>query len=609
MRRPFRPVIASGAVNLTRPRAGATLLAAASLVALTSLAYLPISGNDFLLWDDDALILENPLVAAPLGLDTLVGAFRLGGSSYWQPVTVLSFAVDHAIFGYDPVAFHLENVAWHAAAALVLFAALLEATGTLGRSFVAAALFAVHPINVESVAWAVERRNVLAAFFGLLAVLCHVRAVRGRRGIWHAAAVASAAVSLLAKALLLPLPVLLLALDVWPLKRFGVVPLRRLIVEKLPLASLCAAVAVVVSLSLTPFRGGAQPALSLRLANAAVALVRQLAHIAVPVGLSPFYEYPRAIPAWQVGGALLVLAGLAAAAWRLRERAPYLLAGGGWFAAALAPTLGLVQAGAWPALADRHAYVAAIGVLVATTWGLAALLSSRPAARMALAVVAIGAVAALTSLRVPLWRDTVTVLRRAVQTAPTSAHVHYALGTALVRASPPQLGEGIEHLELAVRLDPSDHLARENLGIALGQAGLTDRAIEILAAAIRLAPGSARAHAGLGKLLLDAQRYDEAAASLRRALELAPGDREAYTNLGVALNRSGRFDESIAHLSASPELLRRSPEARFNLGVAQAATGRVSEALREAQALRAVAPQLAASLEAFIGSVGPPASR
>lgn len=595
-------------MNPTRSRRQAALLAAAALIALTFLAYLPVVGNGFLLWDDDALILENPLVAAPLGLDTLAGAFRFNASTYWQPVTMLSFAVDRAVFGYDPAAFHLENVAWHAAAALVLLAVLVETTGALGRSFVAAALFAVHPINVESVAWAVERRNVLAAFFGLAAVLAYVHAARGRRAIWHAAVLACAAVSLLAKALLLPLPLLLLALDVWPLRRVGSVPLRRLVGEKLPLAALCAGVAVVVSLSIAPFRAVQPPPLSLRLANAVVAPVRQLAHAAVPVALSPFYEYPRAIPAWQLIGALLVLGALVFAAWRLRERAPYLLAGGGWFVAALAPTLGLVQAGAWPALADRHAYVAVIGVLVAATWGAASLLSSRPAAaRIALAAVAIGAVTVLTALQVPLWRDTVTLLRRAVQTAPTSAHVRYALGSALVRATPPQLAEGIEHLELAARLDPADHLARENLGIALGQAGLTERGIESLAAAIRLAPDHARAHAALGKLLLDAERYDDAAASLRRALQLAPGDGEAYINLGVALNRMGRFEETIAHLTGSPDLLARSPESRFNLGVAKAATGRTSEALREAHGLRAVAPQLAASLEAFIAGVGLPA--
>ncbi len=283
-------------MNSTRSRTAPALLAAASLVALTSLAYLPIGGNAFLLWDDDALILENPLVAAPLGLDTLVGAFTFNASSYWQPITMLSFAIDRAIFGYDPVAFHVENVAWHAGAALVLLALLVEATGALGRSFVVAALFAAHPINVESVAWAVERRNVLAAFFGLLAVLAHVRAVRGRGAVWHAAALGCAAVSLLAKALLLPLPLLLLALDVWPLRRVGTVPLRRLVVEKLPLAALCAGVAVIVRLSIAPFRAVQPPPLSLRLANAVVAPVRQLAHAAVPVGLSPFYEFPARSP-------------------------------------------------------------------------------------------------------------------------------------------------------------------------------------------------------------------------------------------------------------------------------------------------------------------------
>jgi tetratricopeptide (TPR) repeat protein len=262
-------------------------------------------------------------------------------------------------------------------------------------------------------------------------------------------------------------------------------------------------------------------------------------------------------------------------------------------------------------LADRHAYVAMVGILVAVTWGAADLLSRRAAAGVALTGGAVAALALATAQQVTVWRNSVTMSARALETAPTTAFVHYALGTALLRESPPDMAGGLNHLTTAVRLDPDDRFAMTNLGIALGQAGMPESGLDYIAKVLQRSPNDARARIAMGRLLLDLGRPDEAIGWLRGGLELVPADREAYVNLGVALNRVRRFDDTIAYITRSSASQRQIPEARFNLGVAYASTGRTSEALAEVGALRSIAPELAASLATFVDSArfGEPSPR
>jgi len=525
-------------------------------------AYAPLRHNAFVDFDDQAHVVADAVVGAPLGLSTLEGALELSRDGvYWQPITVVSLAVTHAVFGFDPVAFHLENLAWHVASALLVFLGLRAATGARGRSALVALLFAVHPLNVESVAWAVERKNVLAAFFGLLAVGLYLRFARTRSRWAYAAMLAAAAVSLAAKPILLPLPALLLALDVWPLQRRWT---WALLLEKIPVALLSVGVAAVIMAALRGLPRGELPALALRLGNAALVPWRQILHVAWPLELAVFYPYPLALPLWLPIAAAVGLAGVTVAVVRLRARAPYALAGWMWFLAALVPTLGITQAGQWAAVADRHAYVAVLGLLVAVVWG-GAELARRVPARLQLVVgaAAVAACAVLTTLQVETWRDTVTLFARARETQGADPSICFGLGKGLLDA-----GDG------------------------RGEAYLLE--------AVGLAPGHAGAHNELGRWCFRSSRHEEAVGHFSRALMADPMHAAARGDLGGALNQLGRFHETIAVLRASALL----PEGRFNLGVAYVATGQRDCAMREAEALSADAPELAAGLARYVVSVG-----
>jgi len=522
------------------------VLAAAGIVAAGAGAYLPVTRNGFVDYDDLGHVVDDPMVTAPLGLETVRAAFDVqGGAAYWQPLTVLSLATDHALFGANPVAYHLENLLWHLATALVVLALFYRTTGALGRAATVALLFALHPVAVESVAWAVERRTVLAGFLGLSSCLAYAEWVRRGRAWRYLLALALFAASLLAKALLLPGAAMLLALSFWPLRRTD---WRRALAEVVPFAAVSALVAATVLHTLGGDLPG-EPPFSLRLENALVLPFRQLGHLLWPVDLGVYYPYPLKVPAWQWALAALALAAVSGGVFALRRRAPYLLFGWAWFLAALLPTLGFKQRGQWAALADRHAYVAALGIYVAAVWGLEDLLRRRHRlAAPALAAATLLLLVPLTLRQVGFWRDTVTLFTRAEAVADRpDAYIEYGLGKGLANAGDYDQGEA--HLLTAVALSPGHYEAAFDLGRAF---------------------------------LLDGRgRYALAAEFLARALRLKPGHVGARATLGSALNRMGRYSETVALLADGP----RTPEARLNLGVAYAATGRVDLALLEADAL------------------------
>ena len=522
------------------------VLAAAGIAALTAGAYCTLARNDFVDYDDFGHIVADPVVTAPLGLETVRAAFRLSHTAaYWQPLTVLSLAVDHALAGPSPAAHHLENLFWHLGAAVAVLLLFARTTGMFWRAAAVATLFAIHPITVESVAWAVERRNVLAGFFGLWSFFAYSEWVR-RGSAWrYAASLLLFAASLLSKGLLLPGAAMLLALSFWPMERPD---LKRTLLEVVPFAAVSGAVAATVLYTLGADLPG-EPPLLLRLENAAVLPFRQLLHLAWPVELSVYYPYPLEVPTWQWGLAGAALVAISGATFVLRRRAPYLLFGWAWFLAGLLPTLGLKQRGQWAALADRHVYVAALGIYAAGVWGVAdllrrwhRLLAPALAAAVALALVP------LTLRQVSFWRDTVSLFRRADAVA-----------------------------------DRPDEFIKYGLGKALADGGGYEEGEDYLLQAVALAPTHYEACFSLGRAyLLDGQgRYGLAAEYLGRAIRLYPAHVGARATLGSALNRLGRYSETVTLLERGPF----TPEARLNLGVAYAATGQLEEARRQAAAL------------------------
>jgi Tfp pilus assembly protein PilF len=571
------------------------LLSSAAIALLASVPYASIGSHEFLLLDDESFVTGDPAVQGglPAALRD-IAEVRCG--VFWQPVTALSLATTRSLFGLDARGFHFENVAWHAGCAILVLLLLATVTGQLARAFAAAALFAVHPVHVEAVAWALERKTLVAAFFGLAAALAYVSWTR-RGGVARMVVVlALAALSMLAKPSVVALPGLLVALDVWPLRRFWEAPLRRLL-EKLPVALVCGALAVVIASTTTVPESEGRP-LALRLANALVSVFQHLGHLAWPSGLAVYYPFPDTIPAVTVALALAASAGVSFAAVKLRTRAPYLLAGWAWFVLALLPTLGVIQPGRWPGYADRYAYVPAIGLAFVVAWGVADLAGRARGAAPALGAIAVLALAAVTARQLTFWRDTVSLFARAVTFAPESGYVHYIYGTALARAG--RADEGIAHLATAVRLEPTP-LAYGNLAAALADQGRYEESAAAALAALRLDPNDAEAHYNLGRAYSFTARYDEAVAEYRSTLARTP-HLGALTNLGGALNRLGRFDETVATLEREGSVAAL-PEARFNLGVAYAAL-RDPRAARELAALRALSPPLAGRLEAFIAQTG-----
>ena len=538
-------------------------LVAAAIAVATAGAYFGLTQNEYVDYDDFAYVVDDPAVSSPLGFATIEAAFRPSHEvAYWQPLTVLSFAVDHALFGASPVASHLENLLWHLLTALAVFLLLQRATGEFWRASAVAALFALHPIAVESVAWATERRTVLSAFLGLSSFLAYSEWARRGGRLRYAAALLLFAASLLAKGLLLPGAALLLALDFWPLRRSA---WKRSVLEVVPFGAISAAVAATVLYTLGAGAGG-EPPLGLRLENAAVLPLRQLFHLAWPVRLGPYYPYPLEVPAWQWSLSAAALLGVSGAALRLRRRAPYLLFGWIWFLAALAPTLGLKQGGQWAALADRHAYVASVGIFAAAAWGVADLARRRRAVAAGLGAAAAVFLAAVTARQVGFWRDSVALFERADEVADRAdPRIKFGLGKSLVNAG--QFEEGEAFLSQAIALSPGHYDAYFCLGRAylIDGKGRDERAAELLARAIRLHPAHAAARA----------------------------------KLGTALNRMGRFTDTIAVLKDGPWL----PEGRLNLGVAYLATGRPDLAWTQAVAL-GQSPQ-GALLRGLIGKSRP----
>ena len=344
----------------------------ALLVAVATLAvYARVATFDFINLDDPEYVHDNAHVLDGLSREGFVWAFTTTSQANWHPLTWLSLQLDAELGGGSPRVFHATNVLLHVVSAVLLFFLFARMTGSVWRSALVAALFAVHPLHVESVAWITERKDVLSTALGLVACHLWVRSLERARVASRALAVAAYAASLLAKPMLVSLPILLLLFDVWPLRRTE--PWRRLIVEKAPYIALAAASCVVTSFAQAGggvMRSLTQYPLQARGANAAVSYVLYLAKAAWPANLSVYYPYPYGgLPAWAVVGAVATLTVVTAVCVRSRSRAPYLLVGWLWYLVSLLPVIGLVQVGS-QAMADRYTYVPLIGPFVMLAFGL-----------------------------------------------------------------------------------------------------------------------------------------------------------------------------------------------------------------------------------------------
>lgn len=629
-----------------------------TLAALVALVYGQVGSYEFVSYDDLTNVAANPHVRGGLTWEGLRWAFDLEASpvtGIWHPVTWLSLMLDATLFGDRAGAFHLVNAALHLVCVLLLFGWLAGVTGARWKSLFVAAVWAVHPLQVESVAWISERKNLLSTLFGLLSLMAYGWYARGgdRSRWWYAASLGALALSLMSKPMLVTLPFVMLLLDRWPLDRLSRATARARVVEKVPFLLLSAASCVLAVLgqraagSITSREAVELPA---RIFNAVASYGLYLYKTALPVRLAVFYPHPKGNLSFLVvlGSALLVTAVTWLAVSRRRE-CPALLVGWLWFLGTLVPVLGLLQVGSQQ-IADRYVYVPQIGLLIAIAWFVPSVLRNRKLLA-GVAAVLVAALAVTARAQASHWRSSVALFEHAVAVTRENHVAHQNLGVLLVAGG--EVEAGLRHLREAARIRPRFVTAHLALAHALLGEGRTEEAHEAMARARAIDPGAGWSHDGTGRVLtptgpapprvsstawlqlatdradagnvqgaatalLWAERadpdrpevqhrlavllagqgeLDRAVEHLQKALALDPDDLFAHNRLAVLLQMQGRIEDSLPHLEAAVRLEPSSPTAHFNLGLTLLSLGRSREAMRSLEEAVRLDPEDATARE------------
>jgi tetratricopeptide (TPR) repeat protein len=573
-----------------RAPAPAVVWLVAALILITLVAYAPVRHHGFVSIDDGIYVTGNAHVKGGLTWPGVAWAFTSSHANFWHPLTWLSLMLDVQLFGVNAGMLHVTNVLLHIASTLLLFLVLRRMTGAAGRSAFVAAMFAVHPLHVESVAWIAERKDTLSTVFWMLTLWAYVGYVRRPR--WHRYLLVAVlfALGLMAKPMLVTLPFVLLLLDVWPLRRIAhpfslaarAAPWVPLVREKLPLFALAAASSVVAFV--TQQSGGAVAdrasfPFAGRVANALQACVTYVIEMVWPARLVPFYPYPQAIALLPTIAALIVLVGVSILVTRLASRRPYLAVGWFWYIGTLLPVAGLVQVGSH-AMADRYTYVPLIGLFIIAAWAVPDLLACRRRARLMLPVVAsalIVAAVVTTRAQVMTWRNNVTLWQHALDVMPDNYYAHNAVGLELQKQG--RIGDAMAHFVESSRLAPGFPNAHENLGLLLAAQGRTSEAIDQYHEALRVAPNRLQTHILLGNVLLETGRAEEGVAQYQEAIRVDPDFADAHYNLGNAVLRMGRLEQAVAEYHEALRLQPGSVETHNNLGATLEKLGRPADAI------------------------------
>lgn len=592
------------------------------LAAATLVLYWQVQYHDFINYDDPAYVTSNRHVQTGLTISGISWAVTTMELSNWHPLTWISHMADCQLFGLNPAGHHWTNLLFHLLNVILLFYILYRFTGELWKSVMAAALFALHPLNVESVAWVSERKNVLSTFFWMLTVFAYGYYAVHPQWKRYAAVLVVFALGLMAKPMLVSLPFVLLLLDFWPLRRTrfslshrdaqkhverwtpsgeGRTSFARLLIEKIPLFILSIFSAVMTLKAASEQAIAVTEVLPMvsRIENAVMSYVRYIGKMLWPEGLAVFYPYLYSWPIWQVSGtALLLVCITALVIWKFRT-CPYLAVGWFWYLGTLVPVIGLVQVG-MQAMADRYMYVPMIGLFMMVVWGVPDLLRGRRARTMLL-VAASGVILFLlmicTYFQVQHWQNSVRLFRYAISVTSGNYVAHNLLGNALrdtgqfeeaatnyrqaiainpgywpaynnlgvTHALQKRYAEAIALYLQAIKIEGDDRLIRFNMGDALMQTGRIDEAAFQFREAVRLRPEVAAFHNSLGVALIRQGRHDEAVNELRETIRLDPDHAGAHHNLAMVLSHQGNLREAVAHFS---EALRIQPdygEARRNL--------------------------------------------
>ena len=521
--------------------------------------YYPALQNGFVNYDDPDYVTSNFHVQQGLTSRSVTWAFTSTTEANWHPLTWISHMLDVQLFGLGPAGHHAQSVLWHAVNVVFLFLLLAKANGFVGRSALVAGLFAVHPLNAESVAWVAERKTVLCTFFFLLALGAYGWYVKRPRAGRYLLVALLFALALMAKPMAITLPFALLLLDFWPLQRFPETPFSRLVLEKAPLLVLSAASAAI---TLYAQRAGGAVGLTellplgMRVKNAIYCYLIYVEKALWPSRLAVFYPHPEgSLALWKVLGAAVVLCAITAAVWHFRERR-YLLVGWLWFLGTLAPVIGIVQVGrqAW---ADRYAYFPLWGLFVIAVWLLseaATRISLSRAAQVAIASAVLLGYSVEAHIQIGYWRNSYSLFAHAVQVTDANPIAEGNLGSALMETRPDL---ALSHLERAIQLMLTLSTAHYNLGTLLHRQNNLDGALHEYQLALQYASDeheAAQTHNNLGVLFQQLGRRDEAVAEFTQAITLNPHEPNSLIGRGLIEREDDKLDDALQDLARAAQI-------------------------------------------------------
>ena len=592
------------------------------LAAITFAVFGQTLRHEFVNFDDNVSVFENRQVCGGLTWKGIVWAFTHVHGGHWIPLTTLSHMLDCQLYGLNAGGHHLTNLLLHTASVILLFLVLRRMTAVLWSSAFVAAMFAVHPLHVESVAWVTERKDVLSGLFFMLTLWAYVRYAQGRSraegresraqavptlgprpsALDYCLVVFLFALGLMSKSMVATLPLALLLLDYWPLNRFAqpsptdggdntrrLLILRRLILEKVPMLAIVVAAGMGVLFARTE-HSVVPGAPFLQSGYAIMTPVVYLVQMFHPAGLAVYCPPPKSIPLLEIALAATLLVAISAGVFVLRRKRPYLLVGWFWYLVMLAPVLVLIQQG-MEIRCDRYTYLPQIGVYLLLTWAAADLCASWNCRRLVPGAVA----AALTAasilsawIQTSYWRNSESLWIHTLACTSNNATAHCNLGNALIEKG--SVDDAIAHYQKALQIAPGYAEALNNLGNALLQKGSVDDAITHFQKALQIGPDNAEAHYNLGNALLQKGKMDEAIVHYQRALQIKPDYAKAHYNLGSILLQKGSVDEAIAHYQKALEIKPDHVKARISLGTALLQKGRADEAITNFQMVLQIKP-------------------
>jgi tetratricopeptide (TPR) repeat protein len=577
------------------------LLICVLISAAIIVAYWPVQHYDLISLDDIDYITGNPYVKTGLTWQSFSWALKDVHTGYWHPLTWVSHMLDYQIFGSRVGGHHWTNVIFHIANSVLLYIILKRVSGAAWRSAFVAALFAVHPLNVESVAWVSERKNVLCTFFWFAGMWSYAYYLERPTRYRYFLILMAFSLGLMSKPMIVTFPFTLLLLDYWPLGRLtSWKTFPRLVFEKIPLFILAAIVGVVTFVS--SFHGDVTISidklpLADRTANAVLSYAKYLGKMFWPENLAVFYPYSKEFGSFPIIGAILLLTVLSCLAVFLARKYRYALMGWLWYLGTLVPVIGIIQVGK-QAMADRYAYIPMIGLFIIIAWGIPDLLRGWPRRKIIFAVSSVAVISGLmicSLLQVRHWQNGVTLFEHALRVTDMNSRAHYNLGISLTGLG--KYEEAVYHFKYAIRLEPEYAGSYSYMGVALAGQGKTDEAIVYYEEALRIKQNDETTHNNLGVALAGKGRFDEAIMHFQEALRIRPDYVYANRNMGGALAGLGKIEEAIGYYENALKIERGNAVTHNNLGLALASVGRTQEAVGHFQEALKINPSYTAAAD------------